>query len=100
MKRRDFLKSTLIAGMVSVVVKATGVMNEAFAQVTMVAVGKLGYKEAAPEAQVKAGKKCGSCKYFKADGKGGAGVGQCTLPAMKGGYVKEAGYCNMWMKKA
>ena len=99
MKRRDFLKTTLIAGAISIFAKATGVMNEALANVVMVTAGKLGYKPVAPDLQVKAGKQCKTCKYYKVDGKGGAGVGQCTLPAMKGGYVAEVGHCNMWAKK-
>lgn len=99
MKRRDFLKTTLIAGAVSVLAKTTGLIGKAMAA-EWVAAGKLGYKEVAPEPQVKAGKQCKTCKHFKADGKMGAGSGMCALPAMKGGYVKETGFCNMWLKKA
>jgi hypothetical protein len=100
MNRRNFLKTTLIAGAVSIFAKATGVMNEALANVVWVAAGKLGYKDVAAEAQVKAGKQCKTCKHYKVDSKGGAGSGICALPAMKNGYVKENGYCNMWLKKA
>ncbi len=99
MKRRDFLKSTLLASAVlSVLGQASGLMNEALAQ-TWVKVGTLGYKEEAPAMQAKAGKKCSTCKHYEADAKTPGG-GKCKLPAMKGGYVKEAGYCNMWLKKA
>lgn len=98
MKRRDFLKSTLLAGAAAVLVKTTGLMNEALAQ-TWVKVGTLGYKEAAPDMQAKAGKKCETCKHYEADAKT-PGAGKCKLPAMKGGHVKGAGYCNMWLKKA
>ncbi len=100
MKRRDFLKTTLLAGAVMTVLgKVAGVANEALANVVWVAPGKLGYKEVAPDLQVKAGKNCASCKHFQADAKTPGG-GKCVLPAMKGGYVKAAGYCTMWMKKA
>lgn len=104
MKRREFLKSTILFAAVSTVVgKAAGLFNEAHA-VTMVAVGKLGYKEVSPQAG--AGKTCLTCKQYKADAAGGAGVGQCILPAMKSAmkaqavYVKDGAYCNMWAKKA
>jgi hypothetical protein len=101
MKRRDFLKKTLLASaFVTVVGRVAGLANTALASVTWVAAGKLGYKEAAPANMVAAKKQCSTCKYYNADGKGGADAGKCTLPAMKGGYVKGAGYCNMWMKKA
>jgi anaerobic selenocysteine-containing dehydrogenase len=101
MKRRDFLKTTLLAGAVMTVLgKAAGIMNDAAAQaVVWVKPGKLGYKEVAPDLQVKAGKKCGTCKHYQADAKTPGG-GLCVLPAMGKGYVKEAGYCTMWMKKA
>jgi anaerobic selenocysteine-containing dehydrogenase len=100
MKRRDFLKTSLLAGAVMTVLgKAAGFMNEALAAVEWVKPGKLGYKEVAPDMQVKAGKKCDTCKHFQADA-ATPGGGKCVLPAMKGGYVKAAGYCTMWMKKA
>lgn len=107
MKRRDFLKSSLlIAGFATLVGKTTGVLNNAFAGVVWAKPGTLGYKEVAPANQVKAGKKCGTCSWYKADAAGGADSGQCTLVAMQKAskvpavYVKEAGYCNMWKKKA
>lgn len=106
MKRREFLKTSLFFAAVSTVAgKALGLMNEAHAAVVMVAAGKLGYKEVAPDNQVKAGKQCQTCSWFKADAAGGAGTGQCTLKAMQQAmkapavYVKVAGYCNMWKKK-
>lgn len=105
MKRRDFLKSTLLFAAVSTVVgKAAGVFENAFASV-FVAAGKLGYKDVSPQA--KNGKQCSTCKHYKANAAAGAGAGECTLPAMKSAmkaaaapYVKEAAYCNMWAKKA
>ncbi len=103
MKRRDFLKSTVLFAVVSTVVgKATGLFNQAQAAVTWVTVGKLGYKEVSPQA--KNGKQCSTCKHYQAGGQPSAGL--CVLPAMKGAmkatevYVKEAAYCNMWAKKA
>jgi hypothetical protein len=105
MKRRDFLKSTLLLAAVSSVVgKATGLFNEAFAAGTFVTVGKLGYKEVSP--QMKNGKQCLTCKHFKANAAAGAAAGECTLPAMQNAmkvkpvFVKEGAYCNMWAKKA
>jgi hypothetical protein len=103
MKRRDFLKSTMLFAAVSAVVgKATGLMSNAIAADVFVAPGKLGYKEVSPQA--KNGKSCGTCKWYKGTG---AGVGDCTLPAMKNAMkaavapkVKEGAYCNMWAKKA
>ncbi len=103
MKRRDFLKSSMLFAAVSTVIgKATGIMSNALAADVYVAVGKLGYKEVSPQAGN--GKNCGSCKWYKSSG---AGVGDCTLPAMKNAMksaaapkVKEAAYCNMWAKKA
>lgn len=108
MKRRDFLKTGLFAGVAMTVLgKAMGLANNALAAVTFVAAGKLGYKEAATDLQKKAGKLCNTCSFYKADAGGGAGAGLCTLPAMKSAmksasapYVKDAGYCNMWKKKA
>lgn len=105
MKRRDFLKSTILFAAVSTVVgKATGLFNEAIAGV-FVTVGKLGYKDPSPQASK--GKTCGTCKHYKAAAAAGAGAGECVLPAMKTAmkaasapYVKEAAYCNMWAKKA
>ena len=103
MKRRDFLKSTLLFAAVSTVVgKAAGLMNTASAAVVYVTAGKLGYKEVSPQA--KNGKQCSTCKHYKA---AAAGEGECTLPAMKAAmksatapHVKDAAYCNMWAKKA
>lgn len=104
MKRREFLKSSVLFAAVSTVVgKATGIFTEAHAA-TFVAVGKLGYKEVSPQA--KNGKQCNSCKHYKANAAGGAGAGECVLPAMQTAmkakpiFVKDAAYCNMWAKKA
>ncbi len=105
MKRRDFLKSTMLLAAVSTVVgKATGLFNEALAAGGKATPGKLGYKEVSPQA--KNGKTCGSCKQYKANAAAGAGNGECILPAMQNAmkikpvFVAEAGYCNMWAKKA
>jgi hypothetical protein len=103
MKRRDFLKSAMIFSAVSTILgKASGILNQAMAADVFVTAGKLGYKEVSP--QVKNGKACNTCKHYKASG---AGVGECTLPAMKSAMkaaaapkVKEGAYCNMWAKKA
>lgn len=103
MKRRDFLKSTLLfAAVSSVVGKATGILTDAIAADVFVTPGKLGYKEVSP--QVKNNKMCSTCKWYKAP-KGD--VGDCTLPAMKTAMkapaapkVKAGAYCNMWAKKA
>lgn len=103
MKRRDFLKSTVLFAAVSTILgKASGLMTNALASDVFVTVGKLGYKEVSPQA--KNGKTCGTCKWYKGTG---AGVGDCTLPAMKNAMksaaapkVKEPAYCNMWAKKA
>ena len=104
MKRRDFLKSTMLLAAVSTVVgKATGLFNEAMAAVVWVAPGKLGYKDPSPQA--KNGKQCNTCKHYKVNA-AEAGAGNCTLPAMitamkaKEVFVKDAAYCNMWAKKA
>jgi hypothetical protein len=106
MKRRDFLKSTFLVAAISTVVgKATGILNNAYAAGVHAAVGKLGYKEVSPQA--KNGKQCNTCKHYKANAAAGAGAGECTLVAMKNAmkpatevYVKDAAYCNMWAKKA
>ena len=106
MKRRDFLKSTLLLAAVSTVIgKASGIFNNALASGVWVAVGKLGYKEVSPQAGN--GKICSSCKHFKANATAGAGAGECALPAMKNAmkapsnpFVKDGAYCNMWAKKA
>lgn len=106
MKRRDFLKSTLLFAAVSTVAgKAAGLFNQALAAGVFVAPGKLGYKDPSPQA--KNGKTCSTCKHFKANAAAGAGAGDCTLPAMKTAmkaaaapFVKESAYCNMWAKKA
>ena len=102
MKRREFLKSTLLLAAVSTVAgKAAGLFNSASAAGVPATPGKLGYKEVSPQADK--GKKCGTCKHYKA---GAAGTGNCTLPAMltamkaKEVTVKEGAYCNMWAKKA
>ena len=107
MKRRDFLMSALMmTGAVGVLSKASGLFNEALAAVVWVAPGKLGYKEVAPDSQVKAGKQCTTCSWYKADAAGGAGSGLCTLKAMQTAnkapevHVKDGGYCTMWKKKA
>ncbi len=102
MKRRDFLKSTLLfAAVSSVVGKATGIMTNALAADVFVTPGKLGYKEVSPQA--KNNKMCKTCNWFKAEG---ADAGHCTLPAMKTAMkaasapkVKPGAYCNMWKKK-
>lgn len=104
MKRREFLKSTMLFAAVSTVVgKAAGIFSEASAAVVWVAPGKLGYKEVSPQA--KNGKQCSTCKHYKAGGQPGGG--ECTLPAMKAAmgkvpqvFVKDGAYCNMWAKKA
>lgn len=106
MKRREFLKSTLLFAAVSTVVgKAAGIMGDAIAAGTFVVAGKLGYKEVSPQA--KNGKTCATCKHYKANAGAGAGAGECTLPAMKTAmkaatapFVKDGAYCNMWAKKA
>jgi hypothetical protein len=102
MKRRQFLKSTLLLAVVSTVAgKAAGLFNQAFAEETWATVGKLGYKEVSP--QKDKGKLCKTCKHYKA---GKEGTGQCVLPAMqtamksKNVMVKEEAYCNMWAKIA
>jgi hypothetical protein len=99
MKRRDFLKSTLFFAAISTVV---GKVSNVLAADVFVTAGKLGYKDPSPQA--KNGKQCSTCKWFKTTG---AGVGDCTLPAMKNAMkspaapkVKETAYCNMWAKKA
>ena len=111
MKRRDFLKSTILFAAVSTVLgKASGLFSEAlaapeFVAPNFVAVGKLGYKIVSPKAD--AGKICGTCKHYKASKAAGPGAGECVLPAMKTAmksasapFVKDAAYCNMWAKKA
>ena len=102
MKRRDFLKSTVMFAVVSTVVgKATGVLTDAFAAPVQAAPGKLGYKDPSP--QKDKGKMCSTCKWYTA---GEAGSGQCKLPAMQSAMkskevmVKAEAYCNMWTKKA
>lgn len=107
MKRREFLKSTLFFAAVSTVAgKTLGLFNQAHAGTVMVAAGKLGYKEVSPANQLKAGKQCQTCSWFKANASAGAGTGECTLKAMQQAmkapevHVKVGGYCNMWKKKA
>lgn len=103
MKRRDFIKSTLLFAAISTVVgKTSGILNKALAADIFVTPGKLGYKEVSP--QVKNNKTCGTCKHYKA---GKDKTGECILPAMKAAmkaptfpHVKEGAYCNMWAKKA
>lgn len=101
MKRRDFLKSTLMfAAISSALSKATGLFNSAEAAGPMVKVKTLGYIEASN----KPGKNCANCKHYKG---AATGTGECTLPAMKTAMkatvppmVKAEAYCNMWAKKA
>jgi len=103
MKRREFLKSSLLlAAVTSVVSKTAGLFNEALAagKVAITAkVGKLGYVNASK----KAGKECSGCKQFKAIA-GSKDVGECILATMKvagkNAIVASKGYCNMWAKKA
>jgi|APGre2960657468_1045069.scaffolds.fasta_scaffold09348_5 hypothetical protein len=106
MKRRDFLKSTLLLAAVSTVLgKASGLFNQALAAGSSVAVGKLGYKLVSPQA--KNGKQCSTCKHYKANKEAGKAAGECVLPAMKSAMkpavapfiVLDAAYCNMWAKK-
>jgi len=104
MKRREFLKSSLLlAAVTSVVSKTAGLFNEALAAGVAAAEGKLGYKKVSPQA--KNNKLCSTCKHYK-EIKGAAGKGQCVLPAMKTAMkakeveVVAGGYCNMWAKKA
>jgi len=105
MKRRDFLKSTLLFAAVSTVVgKASGIFNNAMAAGVPAALGKLGYKLVSPQA--KNGKQCSTCKHYKENKEAGKEAGECVLPAMKNAmkatnvWVKEGAYCNMWAKKA
>jgi anaerobic selenocysteine-containing dehydrogenase len=107
MKRREFLKSTLILAAVSTIVgKASGIFsNVAHAAAVKAAIGKLGYKDVSP--QKANGKQCSTCKHFKASPEAGAGNGECVLAAMKNAmkpatqvWVANEGYCNMWAKKA
>ena len=105
MKRRDFLKgSLLVVGLSTVAGKAAGLFNKAHAAL-FVKPGTLGFKDVAPEAQVKAGKQCSTCSWFK-DDKKEKDAGLCTLKAMQNAmkseavYVKVGSYCNMWKKKA
>lgn len=106
MKRREFLKSTILFAAVSTVVgKAAGILsNPAFAAGKFVTAGKLGYKEVSP--QKAKGKECITCKHYKANAAAGKGAGECVLPAMqnvmksKPTFVKDGAYCNMWAKKA
>lgn len=105
MKRRDFLKSTLLFAAVSTVIgKAAGLFTEALAAGVFVTVGKLGYKEVSPQA--KNGKQCTTCKHYKANKEAGKDAGECILPAMKTAmkvttppFVLDGAYCNMWAKK-
>lgn len=114
MKRREFLKSTLLFAAVSTVVgKASGIFTEALAAAGAFPDegGKyLGYKNVSPHLQAAVVKKCSTCKYYKENKDAGGDAGQCTLPAMQNAvknnkkapaaYVKSNGYCNMWQKKA
>lgn len=104
MKRRDFLKSTMLFAAVSTVVgKASGLFNDALAAGVKAAKGKLGYNDVSPKAPAKL---CSNCKQFKANAAAGAGNGECILPAMQSAMaskqviVAQGGYCNMWAKKA
>jgi hypothetical protein len=105
MKRRDFLKSTmLLAAVTSVVSKAGGLFNEAMAAAGFATAGKLGYKDVSPQAANN--KTCLTCKHYKANAAAGKDAGECTLKAMQNAtklnpvWVKDAAYCNMWAKKA
>lgn len=114
MKRREFLKSTLLfAAISSVVGKATGILTDAFAATgaSPVEMKHLGYKNVSPHLKAPVKKICSTCKYYKANKEAGDSAGQCTLPAMlnlvkkanpgiTAVYVKDEGYCNMWLKKA
>lgn len=110
MKRREFLKSTLLFAAVSTVIgKASGIFTEALA-----AAGAypdpgpkfLGYQD---DSKFKPTKMCGTCKYFAANKDAGPNAGECTLPALKNAvknhkkatvaFVKTGAYCNMWQKK-
>ncbi len=105
MKRREFLKSTLLlAAVTSVVSKTAGLFNQALAAAVEVAEGKLGYKKVSPQA--KNGKLCSTCKHYK-EIAGTKDKGVCVLPAMKTAMkskedvqVLTGAYCNMWAKKA
>lgn len=111
MKRREFLKSTLLFAAVSTVVgKATGIFTEALASAGAFpdpGPKFLGYQL---DSKFKPTKTCGNCRYFAANAKAGAEAGECTLPAMKtaikkqkqadAAFVKTGAYCNMWQKKA
>ncbi len=107
MKRREFLKSSLLlAAVTSVVSKTAGLFNEALAAAVVAAEGKLGYKKVSPQA--KNGKLCSTCKHFKEvkEKDGSVVKGACVLPAMKTAMkaqeveVLSGAFCNMWAKKA
>jgi hypothetical protein len=105
MKRRDFLKGSLmVAGLATVLGKAAGLFNQANAAV-FAKKGALGYVEVSPANQAKAGKFCSTCSWYKADA-ATKDAGQCTLKAMQGSmkvpvvHVANGAYCNMWKKKA
>lgn len=108
MKRRDFLKSTIILSVMATgISKSFGFLNQVFAStITFVTEGKLGYKEKSPLIHQKSGKECKTCSWFKEDVSGGETFGQCTLKAMQNSmkskevFVKESGYCNMWKKQS
>jgi anaerobic selenocysteine-containing dehydrogenase len=108
MKRRDFLKSTLLFAAVSTVAaKATGIFNNAYAAGTFAAVGKLGYKEVSPHIDKTPKKTCATCKHYKAHKEAGENAGECVLVAMKNAmkpattvFVKDEAYCNMWAAQA
>jgi hypothetical protein len=111
MKRREFLKSSLLLAAVSTVVgKASGIFTNAIAAAGAFPDegGKfLGFQM---DSKHKPVKMCATCKYFKDNKDAGANAGECTLPAMKNAvknhkkaalvWVKTGSYCNMWQKKA
>lgn len=86
MNRRSFLLFT--AGLIST-------LGSAYAEVWAV-VGKMGYREVAPDNMLKQGKKCESCGWYK--------DGYCKFSGiMKHAgsdkvRVKPNGYCTMWKK--
>jgi hypothetical protein len=106
MKRREFLKSTMLLAAVSTVVgKAAGLFNTALAQAVEAKENTLGYKAKSPANHAKNNKFCNTCKHYKADA-AAKDKGECTLPAMRTAMksqkvlVANEGYCNMWAKKA
>lgn len=112
MKRREFLKSSLlIAGVSTLAGKASGIFSSALAHTSGAFPDEgskfLGFQM---ESKFKPKKMCGTCRYFKENNEAGINAGECTLPAMKSAvkknknsdlvWVKVTSYCNMWQKKA